>query len=213
MTAQEFINQYNGKGWDYDGNYGYQCVDLYHFYCRDVVGCSHPAVSNGAKQIWDLYDSTKLEKIPNTPELVPVLGDICIWNMSTYGHVAIATGVGDIYTFQSLDQNWPYGTVPNWNPAQICTHKYTNFLGVLRPKGGQMATDIQNLYQNATDQQKEIDALRAEVVAYKAIAAEQFKQMALRGDLDSLKTVISEIPQVKLTDFGRKILVALKIIE
>ena len=36
MTHTEFINKYNGKYLDYDGWYGFQCVDLMRAYTKEV---------------------------------------------------------------------------------------------------------------------------------------------------------------------------------
>ena len=38
MNYSEFINTYNGKGFDYDGVSGVQCVDLIKMYLDKVFG-------------------------------------------------------------------------------------------------------------------------------------------------------------------------------
>lgn len=40
-----FVTKYNGKYIDYDGMYGAQCVDLFNFYNRDVMGAGFMSVS------------------------------------------------------------------------------------------------------------------------------------------------------------------------
>jgi len=72
-------------------------------------------------------------RIANTPDLVPLKGDIVVWKKGTdfpYGHVAIATGEGNVNWFTSYDQNWT-------GRNDACTkikHNYNMVAGVLRPK-------------------------------------------------------------------------------
>ena len=131
MIADDFFNKYNGKGVDWDGYYGFQCVDLYRQYVKEVVGCPQSPGVTGAADIWDTYLKEYFDRIANTPEGVPTKGDIVIWSKNAgggFGHVGIAS-VGDTNTFTSFDQNWPVGSVCHFQP-----HNYTNVLGWLRPK-------------------------------------------------------------------------------
>lgn len=124
------------KGWDFDGYYGFQCYDLAQFYNRDVVG--NPA------RFYGLYAAdiitqagTKYRRIDNTPEFVPQLGDLMVWNKKMgggAGHVAICTGEGDTTFFMSLDQNWVRGE------ATYIRHTYDNVIGVLRPLESEQVT-------------------------------------------------------------------------
>lgn len=136
MTFAEFIKKYNGKGVDYDGNYGVQCFDLANQYCKDVVGCTgftgmyaHQIYTDFNKQPNKAY----FKRIANTPSFVPKKGDIVVWAGSLnggIGHVAICNGIGNTSHFYSYDQNW---TGKN-DPCTIIRHTYDHVLGVLRPK-------------------------------------------------------------------------------
>jgi hypothetical protein len=130
MEVQEWFDKYGGTAMDFDHAYGNQCVDVYDKYCFDVVKCPIIYVQ-GAKNIWDNYPVEYFDKIPNTPSGIPQKGDVVIWGMGTYGHVGIATGIGDTNSFTSLDQNWD--GVPT-NPSKVIKHDYKNVLGWLRPK-------------------------------------------------------------------------------
>lgn len=124
-----------GKGLDYDGYYGVMCFDLANDYSVNLIG-SKAFIGMGAYEIYtnfanqpskDLY-----ERIPNTPEFVPIKGDIMVWGQSLgeNGHVAICNGKGDTTWFESYEQNW---TGHN-DPVALIKHNYNNVLGVLRPK-------------------------------------------------------------------------------
>lgn len=136
MTFDQFIAKYKGKGLDFDGSYGNQCVDMARFYWRDVLGISQPRGVAGAKDFWTNYDTdpnlkNNFTKIPNTRELIPQKGDVIIWGSSygKWGHIAIATE-GTIDNFSAFSQNDPTGT-------KSIIKYYPNFngvLGVLRPK-------------------------------------------------------------------------------
>ena len=145
ITVSEFFSKYNGKGIDWDGYYGFQCMDLAHKYAVEVVGKDfRPAPA--AKDVWnqtiDGYD-----KIANTPTGVPQKGDIVIWGqgIGPYGHIAVFYQ-GDVMKFTSFDQNWPIGSLCHFQP-----HNYTGVLGWFHPK---------NIPQPITDQMRE-DKIRA----------------------------------------------------
>lgn len=124
-----------GKGLDYDGYYGVMCFDLANDYAVNLIG-GKPFIGMGAYEIYtnfanqpskDLY-----ERIPNTPEFIPIKGDIMVWGtgLGKNGHVAICNGKGDTTWFESYEQNW---TGHN-DPVALIKHNYNNVLGVLRPK-------------------------------------------------------------------------------
>ncbi len=133
MYIEEFFSKYNGKAIDTDGAYGAQCMDLYNKYQQDVLGVN-PRGAAYAKLVWDTYDKNVFERITNTPEFVPRIGDVAVWlgapNNSNLGHISICTGKGDVNTFESFDQNWD-----NKQFCRYVTHNYYGgFAGVLRPK-------------------------------------------------------------------------------
>lgn len=136
MTFDEYFKSVNGKGVDFDGNYGVQCFDLVNDYADKVLGCK-PFVGLYAWQIYTDFaaqpSSERYTRIANTPDFVPLKGDIVVWAQSLNGkagHCAVATGDGDTKTFTSYEQNW---TGKN-DPCTIVKHDYSHVLGVLRPK-------------------------------------------------------------------------------
>ena len=154
MNYSEFISEYNGKSFDYDGVSGVQCVDLIKMYLDKVFGIKAGAWGN-AKDYYENFNNLPLknsfERIANTPSFVPKKGDIAVWGAglgNTYGHIAIATGEGNTSNFNSYDLNWNGKTVHKVN------HTYKGFLGVLRPKdqskiGGSSGTgELKTLARN-----------------------------------------------------------------
>ncbi|MCK9371243.1 CHAP domain-containing protein [Candidatus Dojkabacteria bacterium] len=139
MTFDEFKVKYTGKGIDFDGYYGFQCMDLAHQYAVEVVGKDF-APAPAAKDVWnqtiDGYD-----KIPNTPTGVPTKGDIIIWGtgIGAYGHIAVFDN-GDANSFTSFDQNWPLNSL-----CHLQQHNYTGVLGWFHPQKDVNA-NYQDLY-------------------------------------------------------------------
>lgn len=134
MTIDTFFDKVKGKKIDYDGVYKNQCVDLIKQFEHDVMGIIPEAVGD-AKDYYLNYEKESFLKnhfikIPNTPEYVPLKGDIVVFNNGKYGHICIATGEGNTTFFYSYDQN-VYG---NLEPIQKCRHDYNYCLGALRPK-------------------------------------------------------------------------------
>lgn len=130
MTYQELYNQYNGqKGvGNTPQNLG-QCVGLVEVFIR----------GNGLDQVWgdakDLYANAPEDsflKIPNTPTAIPQQGDIIIWSgdyNGGAGHTGIATGKGDVNTFDCFEQNDPLGSA-----CHVKTYNYAYVTGWLRFK-------------------------------------------------------------------------------
>lgn len=124
-----FTTKWLGKYADFDGYYGAQCVDLFNFYNRDVVGAKRPAVAY-AYQLATTYDQAKYTFV--SASSAPKKGDVAVWK-SSYpngsggaGHVAIVLSVsGDKFT--ALTQN------PG--AAQKVTYTKSHIAGFLRPKG------------------------------------------------------------------------------
>jgi len=131
MTFDEFVKKYLGKGIDYDGNGKYWCVDLYRQYCKEVLNIPQSPLVQGAFNIWETYLKEYFDPISNTPQGVPIKGDIVIWNKNVgggYGHVGIFIE-GNASKFKSFDQNWPVGSL-----CKIVDHQYTNVIGWLKSK-------------------------------------------------------------------------------
>jgi len=133
MTLDEFIARWAGRGIDTDFAYGFQCMDLMHKYCQEVLGLSDLSIlaAPAAKYVWYNFSTIKgrelFEKIPNTPTGVPLKGDIVLWD-GQWGHVAVFRD-GNVNSFNSFDQNYPVGSL-----CHMQYHNYTNVLGWLRFK-------------------------------------------------------------------------------
>ena len=132
MKFNSFINDVKNKGGvDTDGYYGKQCMDLYNYYCRNVLGLTGNTGADCAKNIIkNNYVMGQVERINNYPAFIPQKGDIAVWTGGTYGHVAICLGQADVNTFKTLDQNWVSQKLTEEN------HNYTYLapLVFLRPK-------------------------------------------------------------------------------
>jgi len=137
MTLDQFLVKWNGRYVDFDGAYGYQCVDLMRQYIKEVFGVNPyvalPPAPN-AKTIYNTYNSpTPYQKIKNTPTGIPKAGDIIFWGYypgvtGWAGHVAICVGDGaSVNNFISFDQNWPSRTACH---RQL--HNYRGVMGWLR---------------------------------------------------------------------------------
>ena len=130
----KFFAERLGKGIDLDGN-SVQCFDLANDYSANLIGGKY-FIGMGAYEIYTNYDNQPskalYERIPNTPEFVPIKGDIMVWGqgLGKWGHVAICNGEGDTTWFKSYEQNW----TGNNDPVTLIKHNYNNVLGVLRPK-------------------------------------------------------------------------------
>ena len=128
MSFEEFITKYNGKGIDFDGAYGFQCMDLAHRYAVDVIRQDIPSAP-AAKDVWN-KTTIGYDKIKNIPEGLPQKGDIVIWGteIGSYGHIAVFIE-GNLNTFTSFDQNFPIGSLCHKQP-----HSYKGVLGWLHAK-------------------------------------------------------------------------------
>lgn len=136
MTFDEYFSKTNGRGIDYDGQFGVQCFDLVNDYAEKVLGCK-PFTGMYAWEIYENFSAqpsaARFSKIKNTPDLVPQKGDIVVWAKSLNGkagHCAVATGDGDTTWFTSYEQNW----TGNNDPCVVVKHDYSHVSGVLRPK-------------------------------------------------------------------------------
>ena len=106
MTLTEFVLTWQGKKCDFDGKFGYQCVDLYRQYCKDVLNIPQTPAVEGAKDIFDKPGS--LNVTPDSLTADYSKGDILIWNSSKtnkYGHVAILVAIYNTKYFIVLEQD------------------------------------------------------------------------------------------------------------
>ena len=136
MTFDNWVKAYLGKGINYDGVYGVQCVDLIKHYVKNVLGVTPQSIGNAIeyynKRNTSSYLTNNFVWFSNTPSFIPQKGDICVFtSKSGHGHVSVATGEGTTRYFYSYDQNYPKS---KHEPMTKIKHTYGSFLGVLRPK-------------------------------------------------------------------------------
>lgn len=142
-SIKDYVSEFTGKGIDWDGRYGNQCMDLYRHYVKWLGIPKQSMPVTGAADVWDTYLTEYFDRIVNTPELVPEPGDIVIWKRAAglpFGHIAVFVS-GDVNQFTSFDQNWPVegftnraGDFIGTGTPHLQKHSYNNVLGVLRPK-------------------------------------------------------------------------------
>lgn len=142
MTFKEYISKTLGKKIEFDGVYPYQCCDLVNDYMQKCFNVfTYYPYNFNAQQYFTRFNEVSalvknFTKISNTPEFVPMQGDICIFKSAdNIGHISIATGEGNTSYFYSYDQNYN-----GHNFVAKERHTYTNFLGVLRYKGNALDT-------------------------------------------------------------------------
>lgn len=132
--AKDWINSKVGIGIDFDGWYGYQCMDLvvaYMYYITDgkltLWGNAKDAINN------DLKGYATLHK--NTPQFLPKMGDIAVWttgNFSEFGHIAIVTSA-NLDTFNAIEQNWNGGGLTLTEVTTKRKKSYQNVTHFIRP--------------------------------------------------------------------------------
>ena len=133
MTYDDYFKKNIGVGIDFDGAFSYQCFDLVNDFNVKVLG-TRPFIGMSAFEIYTNYknqpDHELYKLIPNTPDYVPIKGDIVVWGntLGEDGHVAIATGEGDTTWFTAYEQNW----TGNNDPVTKIRHNYNHVLGCLR---------------------------------------------------------------------------------
>lgn len=123
MTLKRFIVNNIGKKVDFDNKFGFQCVDLYRQYCKDVLGIPQTPAVEGAKDIWENHGSLKQSKDSFA------VGDILIYDSTPtnkYGHVCILVSLLDSDTFIVFEQNGF-----EQSGAKLTVRNTTNLLGSL----------------------------------------------------------------------------------
>ena len=146
ISIDDFFAKWMGQEADWDGAYAGQCVDLFRYYCHEVLGISQPDGVWGAANFWVDFETDSVlkanfDRIPNTVDFVPKKGDVMVWDWDAgggFGHIGIVSDDnGTITYFNSFDQNWS-----RISYCEIVKHNYNNVYGVLRPKKGNMADTI-----------------------------------------------------------------------
>ena len=139
MTFEQFITKYNGRYIDFDGAYGFQCVDEIRQYIKEVLGwgpyIALPTRGN-AKDIFIKFPdggNKYFQKIKNGPNNMPQKGDLVFWTWYPFkigwaGHTAIAS-VSWLMGLNTFDQNFPTDSF-----CRFTLHDYKGCLGWLRPR-------------------------------------------------------------------------------
>lgn len=127
-----FFNTYNGLSnqGDTPQNMG-QCTGLANLWADETLNLPH--IWGHGKDMYANADPNYYDKIANTVDNYPSVGDIVCWNGNVgggFGHVGVATGNGNANSFQSFDQNWSIAF-----KCQLEDHNYNHVIGWLRPKG------------------------------------------------------------------------------
>lgn len=123
MTPQQQVESYAGRGIDFDGYYGNQCMDLVMQFCRDIGG---PRFWGNAADTYGQYPAWYIPM----GKAAPNPGDIAVFQRAEAnghaGHISLVHH-NDGNTFVSLDQNWgtPY--------CMYVRHGFTELIGFMRP--------------------------------------------------------------------------------
>lgn len=125
---QAFRSKYKGRRYDYDGNYGAQCVDLLKAYCDELFGLKN--VRGNGRDYWNNSALTgKFIRISKNS--VPRYGDIACYSNTGYG-LGIKYGHVDIIISSNGDRNYTFGQL---NGLTGHYHmKKTGLQGYLRPR-------------------------------------------------------------------------------
>lgn len=107
MKFNEFIEKVKSMGGvDTDGSYGNQCMDLWNYYCKNVLGISDNMGATFAK---DILSNSNVKKyfnvVKNYPSYIPPKGAVANWQGFSKGHVAIVLEA-NLNKFKCIEQNW-----------------------------------------------------------------------------------------------------------
>ncbi len=147
MSYQSFKSQWLGKQVNYDGVYGFQCVDLVKQYLSQEFGLKPLAWGNAI----DYYYSPNpaiLTKFDRLSTKATRQGDIVILqgiNGNPYGHIGIADGGSNIVTgVPLLEQNGSTGNGSGvgGDAIRVKNKPYWRIVGVLRPKTAKPASKM-----------------------------------------------------------------------
>ena len=158
ISVDKFVEKYQGKSWDFDGAYGYQCVDLFEYYTKEVVGSGWigtPA-TNGARDLFEVEQESSskfYDRLPASAELQK--GDVMVYGQPHgryivngvqvfFGHVAMYIGNNQV-----IEQNARLGVVTSVDPV------FKNgLLGILRPKIFTTGAVSQNVAEQTQNKNK-----------------------------------------------------------
>ena len=145
MTYTDFQNKWIGKRVDYDGVYGFQCVDLIKQYLAECYGLS-PGAWGNAIDYWKSTNVNILTKFTKVASNDAKQGDIVVLNGTSgnpYGHIGIATGAIDATNVEILEQNGSTGNASGTGGDAIRKRfvARSRVAGLLRPKESDVITN------------------------------------------------------------------------
>lgn len=185
---KQFLSQFNNKSVEVvDASSKYQCFDLVVAWC-DWLGIPRVLPHLYAYQIYTVWQGEKLnyfDRIVNTPDAVPKVGDIIVWGKTyngTAGHTAVSTGEGGLNTFKAFAQNDPVGS-----PSVVRAYNYNNVLGWLRPRLQSFELDEclrahKEAVDSANKKDEEIKDLKERIKNYQDADIKSKKQMEAQQD-------------------------------
>lgn len=99
----DFRKKWEGKKYDNDWAYGYQCVDLMRLWVKEA---KFPPVTRywNAIDLWEAWLGNNWERVYNSLYAKPKPWDIIFWKIWKYGHVWIA-GQSNLMWVEILEQN------------------------------------------------------------------------------------------------------------
>ncbi|MCM1285517.1 MAG: CHAP domain-containing protein [Acetobacter sp.] len=136
MKLSKFVEENIGKQIDWDGVYGYQCVDLIDAYIEDVLELKVGYYGN-AKTWWenrsDKWIKANFEIIkPKYKDNELKAGDIGIRTSGTWGHIFIVAEPTSNGVIRYYDQNADGNGAAMTLRTKAYSKSYVN--GILRPK-------------------------------------------------------------------------------
>jgi hypothetical protein len=166
-------NKRLGKRIDFDKWAGYQCVDLFKLYMKEVLGTTI-GHSWSAKQIWSnkyhCFDA-QWKQIKGTKDLIQ--WDIVCFLFGKYWHIGIIDTIGDFVCV--LEQNWSGKNPGSWtgeNAIRVHPYAPSSCVGVWRCKKIQdnLAIEIAFIDEKLTKVNTDIDNTMKykDTIAYKA---------------------------------------------
>ena len=133
--ADNYIKKAIGKGFDFDGQYGYQCADLsvdYMYYITDkkvrMWGNAKDLINNDFKGLATVYK--------NTPSFLAKKGDVFVMGANRgggYGHTGIIVSA-TLNSITVIEQNWLGGGSTFSEVTTKRTHAYDKEMWFIRPK-------------------------------------------------------------------------------
>lgn len=130
------IDKWRGKAVDYDGVYGFQCVDFVKQYVYEQFNIRLGTFSGSALQWWKTGSpfNTKWERKVYTNWAVPEIGDIVFLNKTKnnpYGHVCIADNDCDRTHLRVIEQNAWNGN-GSWKGSNAVTQRTITYISPSR---------------------------------------------------------------------------------